>query len=308
MHWPGPEPTINPEKQALFDFLDGNQPIQEIIAASADAFPEPNVFGSALRPPPAKIWLYWDQGWEEAPEIVKVCLASWRWANPDCEIFALDHATITDTYPTLSEAYEASGLAGFSDRVRLQLLASEGGIWADATTFCSSSIYPLMVTLTQLTEFFAYSYPAPDRIISSWLMSSARDGAVVTLWSKVIECYFEALQAEERKIHCYFWLHYSLEYLVRRCSLRNYFSRMPMVCVNAPSRLANMLQINAIDAPDEPVSEKVVTQAKRHLEINPIHKLTWKGAVRTQSLRAEQLLQLLEAHMKSHSSTGRVTP
>ena len=36
------------------------------------------------------IWIYWHQGWGNAPEIIKICKKSWIKKNPEWDVRALD--------------------------------------------------------------------------------------------------------------------------------------------------------------------------------------------------------------------------
>ena len=43
---------------------------------------------------PKIIWMYWHQGWDKAPTLVKQCKKSWLHYNPDYEIRFLDKKSI----------------------------------------------------------------------------------------------------------------------------------------------------------------------------------------------------------------------
>ena len=43
---------------------------------------------------PRTIWLFWLQGWENTPELVKRCLRSWEHHNPGWTIRTLDAETL----------------------------------------------------------------------------------------------------------------------------------------------------------------------------------------------------------------------
>lgn len=47
---------------------------------------------------PKKIWMYWDKGWNNAPELVKKCRESWVYHHPDWEINFLDAQNITQYF------------------------------------------------------------------------------------------------------------------------------------------------------------------------------------------------------------------
>ncbi len=88
------------------------------------------------------IWIYWAQGWSDAPEICKVCLESWRRLNPGWRVHRLDRRSCGEYIPP-----EALGLIEeFGGRwpemtrcelIRLFLVAEYGGLYTDATNLCN---------------------------------------------------------------------------------------------------------------------------------------------------------------------------
>ena len=89
------------------------------------------------------IWVCWWQGWDQAPEIVKICIESIK-RNAKNHIVTL----ITDDnykeyvhIPSWVEEKRNKGIISkthFADLLRLSLLAEHGGMWLDATFFCVS--------------------------------------------------------------------------------------------------------------------------------------------------------------------------
>lgn len=294
----GIKPTIDQQKAKLFAYLDGQESVQRVMAEARRNPVEPNFFGSALEPPARKIWLYWDQGWENAPPLVQLCLRSWQLNNPECEVHALDRSQLAKWLPSGLTHERASGLAGFSDRIRLKLLRRWGGIWADATAFCSQPAYMFACQMTQLSQFFVYSYPAADRLISSWFVVSSKESFIVNVLDGIIDNYFENLSKDEIQIHCYFFFHYIVEYMIFRGLCVDQFKSMPVVCVNHAARLSHMLKLENIDLPDDDIEAWVPRAIETQLKLSPIHKLTWKGSVGARAKRAERLREILENHLE----------
>lgn len=92
------------------------------------------------------IWQYWGQGTTDLPEIVKMCFRSFdRYAGGEYEIVRLDDATIPDYLDLPDYVMEKvrNGIYSrthFSDLLRLCLLETYGGIWADATILLTGPI------------------------------------------------------------------------------------------------------------------------------------------------------------------------
>ncbi len=91
---------------------------------------------------PKIIWTAWLQGLDYAPEMVKACVAS-QWAHfPGYEVRVLDlenYRQWVDLPQEIEDKYRRGRIppASFSDLLRLAAVRKHGGIWMDATVFCS---------------------------------------------------------------------------------------------------------------------------------------------------------------------------
>lgn len=92
------------------------------------------------------IWVCWFQGIDEAPELVKHCINSIKINAPsEYEVVILDDINIPNyvTFPAIVLEKYSSGLiskAQLSDILRFNLLATYGGVWVDATIFCTKEL------------------------------------------------------------------------------------------------------------------------------------------------------------------------
>lgn len=92
-----------------------------------------------------KIWVCWWQGLDNAPGIVKTCVASIRRAANGHEVVVLDEGNFrhyADLPDWIVEKYEKGTISRtqFSDVLRFALLAQHGGIWLDSTILCSGPL------------------------------------------------------------------------------------------------------------------------------------------------------------------------
>lgn len=93
-----------------------------------------------------KIWMMWQQGFENAPDIVKRCLSSlYQQKSEKMQVIEINDANLSQyvKFPDyIMEKYEAGLITRthFSDLVRIKLLAMYGGLWLDATDFLSRPI------------------------------------------------------------------------------------------------------------------------------------------------------------------------
>ncbi len=128
-----------------------------------------------------KIWLYWDQGWEQAPFLVRRCADSWAPRNPDYEIHRLDRRSVAD-FVSLPEQLESRrgnlSVQKYANILRLALLAAHGGVWADASVYC---VRPLADWLGEYygSGFFAFRNPRPDRLLANWFLAAEPSSVIL---------------------------------------------------------------------------------------------------------------------------------
>lgn len=93
---------------------------------------------------PKQIWICWFQGMENAPDLVKSCYKSVKREFPEYKITVLTAKSIQQ-YVTIPEEilYKWNkGIinnANFSDVLRVEILSKYGGIWLDATVYCTGN-------------------------------------------------------------------------------------------------------------------------------------------------------------------------
>ena len=136
---------------------------------------------------PKKLFIYWHQGWSNAPDIVKRCAATWQENNPAWDINLLDETTVGEKVK-LSAALKSMNLPipALSDVIRICLLKKYGGVWADATLWCVRPLDDWIESVCNRSGFFAYDKPGPDRPISSWFLAASRDCRIVDLWYSAV--------------------------------------------------------------------------------------------------------------------------
>ena len=141
------------------------------------------------------LFIYWAQGFDSAPEIVKICYETWKTHNKETwKIIELDDTNINN-YLKLEEyipdiAKKNMMLCHKADIIRVLLLDKYGGIWVDATTYC---VKPLDSWLNKYakTGFFAFDKPGNDRLLSNWFLYSEKNNYIIQLWKQRILDYWE---------------------------------------------------------------------------------------------------------------------
>jgi len=128
-----------------------------------------------------KIWMFWDQGWEQAPNLVTQCKNSWAELNPDYELHLLDKDSLFDFIElpnAISIQRKDLTIQKISALARLALLAKYGGVWADGTTMCTQ---PLSEWIEDYYDchFFAFRNPGKDRLMANWFIAAEPDSVIL---------------------------------------------------------------------------------------------------------------------------------
>lgn len=163
----------------------------------------------APRPVPKKIYIFWAQGWENAPAICKLCRESWIVKNPGWEVVSVSMDDF-EKYATPGFSMDGKNVSftNYSNILRLAILSKHGGVWADPTTFCYTPLDDWMPFLTQ-TGFFAFS--KQKTTIADWFLVSEPQGYVLQQYEQYAYRYWKYATSEGR----YFWPHYLFEYLIQ---------------------------------------------------------------------------------------------
>jgi hypothetical protein len=160
---------------------------------------------------PRIIWMYWEQGWHDAPEIVARCADSWARHNPEWEIRRLDRDGVR-AYADVDEIVRGKTMSvqAFSDVLRLALLERHGGVWVDANTVCRKPLDHWLPPLMQ-SGFFAFAKPRPDRLIATWFLASEPRGRIIGAWFELVRRYWSVVSEAD----VYLWCHYLFSYACR---------------------------------------------------------------------------------------------
>ena len=92
------------------------------------------------------IWVFWYQGIDASPELVKTCINSMINNSGNYKVIVLDKNNISNyiSIPEIILNKVEKGkitLTHFSDILRCGLISKYGGIWADSTMFFSKNIF-----------------------------------------------------------------------------------------------------------------------------------------------------------------------
>lgn len=126
------------------------------------------------------VWFCWLQGIDNAPYLVKKSLESWVKRNPSWKVEVIDEQKVSEltSLDFCDGNLSRLSFTARSDLIRLDLLATYGGVWVDSTCVCQR---PLEDWLPQLLTagFFAFSRPGRDRLISTWFLAAEAGNPLV---------------------------------------------------------------------------------------------------------------------------------
>jgi len=155
------------------------------------------------------LYILWFQGFENAPNIVRWCLASWKHYNPTWNIILLDNTNLKEYVNLENILYDKDiELCYLADIVRMILLRDHGGLWVDATSFCHKPLDEWLPAFT--TEgFFAFDRYRSDIMISNWFLYAEKNHPIITQWCEETLFYYQV----HGKAQSYFVHHHIFERL-----------------------------------------------------------------------------------------------
>lgn len=253
---------------------------------------------------PRIIWMYWHQGFEQAPTLVKQCVISWKRLHPKWDIKLLDADTIENYIEPLAlsvRKLNILGLAHRSDIIRTQLLIKHGGVWADPTTFPIKSLDDWLNDHMQAGLFLFYK-PGRDRIISNWFIAAEKENPflkkllkelidywegntfinfenkpiwyedfIKKLYSQSIfttQLWFTYFTRSVLKIYPYMVYHYKFYQLIsndKQC--KNIWKQMPKISADGPHKLQSVGLL-------KPLTEEIKEMINHNK--TSLFKLTWR--------------------------------
>lgn len=140
---------------------------------------------------PRRIFAYWDQGFEKAPEIVQLCVASWRKYNPDHEFVLLDKTSASQMFPDLfeEESFKRRNVQVQSNRLRLRAVTEFGGIWLDTTLFLTKSLDSILPECLPDGFLAVHAKAGSNRFIQNYFLASAPNASFPREWLRRYEKY-----------------------------------------------------------------------------------------------------------------------
>lgn len=212
------------------------------------------------------VWVCWLQGREQAPEIVKRCLASMELRAPEYEIRLITAENMFDFVRLpehIVQRYREGRIpfAHFSDILRVALLAEHGGVWLDATVLLTSSL-PEQVSAEPFFMLQRSVLSSLPHAGSNWFLSARKGNPIMQRMVELLCAYWK----HENGLRDYYIFHLFLYLLLTRTAEgQKMLKSMPYV----QNVDAHTLQFCLFEDFNE-------AQWKHICSRSAIHKLTWK--------------------------------
>jgi tetratricopeptide (TPR) repeat protein len=268
-----------PPRQTMTRFVSSQLPaLRERVSSSA-------VPGGSV---PRRIFVYWAQGWDAAPPVVRRCQEQLRATHSAAEIVALDDATVPDwvDVPASVRSTLSTNRTELSNVIRLQLLAEHGGVWLDATCFPTGNVLDALQTPAG-SGFFAFTRRTARP--SNWLLAASPHHYLVQM---LLAGHLAFWQEFNRPSH-YFMFHHMFEslFLVDE-DFRRRWEQVPDVSAGPPHFFQRSMRREYDD-----------NRFHELLASSFVHKLTYKYAPEVTE-RSSMLRVLLDTDAASIRATA----
>lgn len=215
-----------------------------------------------------KVWICWFQGMDNAPTLVQRCYDSVKENLSDQEIILITSENM-DEYVQFPDYIVEKWKKGIiththlTDLLRLELLIRYGGMWLDATVFCSEKRENVPNYFFD-SDLFFYQNLKPGRdgasfYISSWLMSAKSNNKILMATRELCYEYWK----KNNSMDDYFLLHAFISITL------DYYPEVWHAIVPRDNATPHILLLRLFDQYDEGIWNATKAQT-------PFHKMTYK--------------------------------
>ena len=237
-----------------------------------------------------RIFLYWAQGWNQAPELVLRVRDTWAFHNPHWEVVTLDDANLSQwiDVPTITSRPENLTVQAASDVIRMNLLHRYGGVWADATMLCARPLDEWVDAALAPEGFWMYHGGPGGRYAALFFLVSAPESLIVSRWKDAIDKFWAAPHD-----YAYQWVdHLFLNLLRTDPQFRASWSRVPYQWCDRPGSAHTLGDYGVCFGPPDqdllrsvqdtvPFAIKLNWRGQFHPNTNGAHILDWALTTRT---------------------------
>ena len=174
------------------------------------------------------IFIFWDQSFDNAPEIVKICFNNIKKNIPlNYKLVILNDNNINDYIDIpkyILEKYKKKIItkAHFSDIIRVMLLENYGGIWIDATVLLLNQIPKNILD----SDFFCFRTNDSIRNVSTnnWFLKSKKNFFIIKIVSNFLQDYWKY---ENRAVDYFLYHHFTELIIQNNIKIQNILKNIP---------------------------------------------------------------------------------
>lgn len=249
------------ENKKILYYSKVEKKLKKKYLKSASIDPEGLTFGTVEADNP--IWVYWKQGLDQAPAIIKSCINSIK-QNADTKVIVITDDNVEQyvKFPQYIMERLTKGTmstAAFSDLLRFSLLEHYGGTWIDSTVYLTDRL-PEYITKSDL---FAYQDS----------FGLIRNPALMSVWLLHGNPHNEVIR-ETRNVAFEYWKNqsYVVEYLLPYIILTMVLEQHPEAFSKIPYANSDYTHLML-----EHINEKYDESITKHiLSLSSVHKLSYK--------------------------------
>lgn len=137
------------------------------------------------------VFMFWDQGYNEAPEIVKMTINKAREEFGD-RLILLTQSNINDyiDIPEYVKKIRNTKRAFFSDWLRVNLLAKHGGIWLDSTVLVTHGLSKIITSVNSFDGILIQTFGTDKFQMSNWfLVAYQKNNYIFQVIKKLLDLY-----------------------------------------------------------------------------------------------------------------------
>jgi hypothetical protein len=167
-----------------------------------------------------RVWVFWQQGMKNAPDLVRACYESVLLALPDKEVTVVTGDNLTDFVDLpgyVVDKFRSGAIphAQFSDLVRISLIANHGGTWMDSTVLLTGGNLPrytMSLPLFCFKQINISNKDVPPILSSNWYISGYTNSRILELTRALLLEYWRT----HNRLEQYFMFHIFFAMACRR--------------------------------------------------------------------------------------------
>ena len=184
------------ENKKLLYYYHAKKYIKNHYEKYADEINDDVKYGECVNENP--IWIYWQQGIENAPDLVKSTINSIKFTMKNKEVIILtkDNLNKYVSLPDYIEKRFQKGqitMAHYSDLLRIELLTTIGGLWVDSTILMTKKPFFVDsdIPLFAFKDVSLYRKEELPIAASSWLIYSNGKSNILHLTKELLYEYWK---------------------------------------------------------------------------------------------------------------------